>query len=219
MSHVFIVGGAGQVAKKLIQKLHQANIAVSALYRQEEQQAELKALGATPVFSDLTQIDADALAALLKQSEATSVIFSAGAGGRGGLETTTLVDGIGLEKTVQAVEKSAIKQFILVSAFPEAGRNKGLGDNFEHYIQVKKQSEYVLTQSSLDWLILRPGTLLNDEGTGLVKIGVALPYGSVTRDDVASTLLGLIQQPNIKKKIIELTQGDETVNQALQHIV
>ncbi|MBF7701896.1 NAD-dependent dehydratase, partial [Acinetobacter sp. FNA11] len=33
MSHVFIVGGSGQVARKVIQKLHQRNVAVTAMYR------------------------------------------------------------------------------------------------------------------------------------------------------------------------------------------
>lgn len=35
MSHVFIVGGSGQVAKKLIDKLSKSSIPVTAMYRNE----------------------------------------------------------------------------------------------------------------------------------------------------------------------------------------
>lgn len=218
MSHVFIVGGSGQVAKKLIEKLSKSSIPVTAMYRNESQESDLEALGAIPVHADITQITIDDLAQLLKDSQADTVVFSAGAGGKGGQETTTLVDGKGLELAVNATKKAGIKKFILVSAFPEAGRSKGLGENFEHYIQVKKQSEYFLIQSGLEWLILRPGTLLNDEGTGLVNIGLALPYGTITRDDVATTLAALIQSSGLKYKILELTQGNEKIETALEKV-
>ncbi len=59
--------------------------------------------------------------------------------------------------------------------------------------------------TDLDWVIVRPGTLTDAAGTGLVRIGPAIPYGEVPRDDVAAVLTELVHQPQISRKIVELT--------------
>ncbi|MBF7692621.1 NAD(P)H-binding protein [Acinetobacter sp. FNA3] len=218
MSHVFIVGGSGQVARKVIQKLHQRNVAVTAMYRDTSQKAELEELGARPVFADLTKSSPDSLKDILKISQADIVVFAAGAGGKGGQEATNLVDGNGLEITALAAEKAGIRKLILVSAFPEAGRTKDLGDNFENYMQVKKKSEYFLTKTQLDWIVLRPGTLVNDIGTGRIEAGVALPYGTITREDVAQTIVSIIETPQLKRKIIEIIQGEYNISEAVHSL-
>mgnify|MGYP003575252114 FL=1 len=81
---------------------------------------------------------------------------------------------------------------------------------------VKKQADVHLAQSDLDWVILRPGTLVDTPGTGKVLAGLAIPYGNVPRDDVAATLLALIEKPAVTRVIIELTEGDIPVGEALE---
>ncbi|MBF7681793.1 NAD(P)H-binding protein [Acinetobacter sp. B5B] len=219
MSHVFIIGGSGQIAKKTIQRLRQKNISVSAMYRHTTQKADLEALGAEPVFADLTQLSQQELNEILRVSQAHTVIFTAGAGGKGGQEATNLVDGQGLEMTVTAGEHVGIQRLILVSAFPEAGRTKNLGDNFENYMNVKKKTEYFLTKTKLNWIILRPGTLVDDEGTGQIEAGVALPYGTISRDDVAQTLVSIIEEPLLNRKIIEVVQGSQDIQNAISALL
>ena len=75
-----------------------------------------------------------------------------------------------------------------------------------------------LVGTGLDWVILRPGTLLDTPGTGKVRAGLAIPYGEVPRDDVAATLLALVERPDVARVIIELTQGDTPVGEALQRL-
>jgi ribosomal protein L9 len=43
-------------------------------------------------------------------------------------------------------------------------------------------------------------------------------YGSVTRDDVATTLAELINQPDVNNKIIELTQGETPIALAISKL-
>lgn len=76
-----------------------------------------------------------------------------------------------------------------------------------------------LAASDLDWVILRPGTLLDSPGSGKVHVGLAIPYGDVPRDDVAAALLQIIEQPGVSRVIIELTQGSTPVNEAIQSFV
>lgn len=129
---------------------------------------------------------------------------------------TDAIDGRGLELAVAAAQAAAVPRFLLVSAFPEAGRGKHLSDTFENYMVVKKRADVHLAESSLDWVILRPGTLTDEPGTGRVRAGLAIPYGNIARADVAATLLALIEHPQLRRCIIELTEGETPVFDALQ---
>lgn len=217
MSKVFVVGGAGKVARRLIQQLSQRGHMPLALHRNAAQTLELEALGATPVVGSLLELDVDALAQLMVGSDV--VVFSAGAGGKGGAQMTNAIDGRGLELAVAAARKAGVSRFLLVSAFPEASRGEAVSETFENYMRVKKLADVHLAESDLDWVILRPGTLLDSPGTGKVHLGLAIPYGEVTRDDVAATLLAIIEQPSVSRMIVELTQGQTPVADAVQRFV
>lgn len=214
MSNVFIIGATGNVGRRLIKQLAERGHQPLALHRKAEQSDELKAAGATPVKGDLVETDSKRLAELMQGSDA--VVFTAGAGGKGGQQMTNAIDGEGLKLAVDAAQQAAVKRFLLVSAFPEAGRGKAISEGFENYMAVKKQADIYLVASDLDWVILRPGTLLDDKGTGKVTADLAIPYGEVSRDDVAATLAEIIDRPNISRMIIELTEGDKPISEALQ---
>ncbi|MCO5787930.1 NAD-dependent dehydratase [Pseudomonas sp. G11-1] len=217
MQKIFIIGGAGKVGRYLARQLAQRGHEARTLHRNAQQADELQALGAVPVLGNLLELDADGLAALMGDSDA--VVFTAGAGGKGGPQMTNAIDGQGLELAVAAAQQAGVQRFLLVSAFPEAGRNKVVSDTFENYMAVKKRADVHLAESDLDWVILRPGTLLDSPGTGKVRAGLAIPYGDVPREDVAATLLALIEQPAVNRMIVELTGGDTPVADAIQSLV
>lgn len=87
---------------------------------------------------------------------------------------TQAVDGRGLELAVAAAQQAGINRFILVSAFPEAVRAEYLSDTFETYMAVKKLADVHLAETSLDWVILRPGTLLDIPSTA--RFVLAWPF-------------------------------------------
>lgn len=184
MNRISIIGGAGKVGRRLARDLVARGHEPRSLYRKPEQGAELAALGATPVLGNLLELDAAGLAESMAGSDA--VVFSAGAGGQGGPEMTNAIDGRGLEVAVAAAQTAGIPRFLLVSAFPEAGRGEKLSATFENYMAVKKAADVHLAETDLDWVILRPGTLLDTPGTGKVRVGVAIPYGDVTRESSTS---------------------------------
>lgn len=214
MSKVFVVGGAGKVARRLTQQLSQRGHLALALHRNPEQTSELEALGAVPVLGSLLELDVDALAQLMAGCDV--VVFSAGAGGKGGAQMTNAIDGRGLELAVAAARKAGVTRFLLVSAFPEASRGETVSETFENYMRVKKLADVHLAESDLSWVILRPGTLSDDPGTGKVNLGLAIAYGEVSRDDVAATLLEIIERPSISRLILELTEGQTPISEALQ---
>ena len=65
--------------------------------------------------------------------------------------------------------------------------------------------------TDLDWLIVRPGTLVDAPGTGRVNAGVAIPYGLISRDDVAAFLAAALFHPDLNRTAIEVTAGDVPV--------
>lgn len=216
MSTVFVIGAAGKVGRHLVSQLTARGHRVRALHRRPEQAAALQQDGATPVAGDLQALDGTSLAALLTGSDV--LVFTAGAGGKGGVDTTRAIDGRGLETAVDAARRAGVQRVLLVSAFPEAGRGTDVSDTFEVYMQVKKQADVHLAASCLEWVILRPGTLTDAAGTGNVSAGPAIGYGDISREDVAATLVALVERPAIQRVIIELTAGDTPVAEALDYL-
>ena len=213
MARVFIIGAAGKVGRFLARGLADRGHEPVALHRTPAQGEELRTLGATPVLGDLLVLDVPGLAGLMAGCHA--VVFTAGAGGKGGHEMTNAIDGRGLELAVAAAGQSAVSRFLLVSAFPEAARGKPMSDTFENYMAVKKLADVHLAVTSLDWVILRPGRLTDEPGTGMVRAGLAIPHGEVPRGDVAAALLELVERPAVNRVIIELTRGDAPVGTAI----
>lgn len=209
---VLIIGAAGKVGARLVPMLAQAGHKVQAMHRRPEQAETLTAAGAEPVEADLVELSTDELAAIMQGADA--VVFSAGAGGAG-YDLTNAVDGDGLVKAADAAKAAGISRFLLVSAFPEAGRDAEPKAGFENYMRVKKRTDAYLSNTDLDWVILRPGTLSDDAGTGKVSAGLALEYGSIPRDDVAAALAAIIDTPTLSRTIVELTAGDTPVAKAI----
>lgn len=146
------------------------------------------------------------------------VVFTAGAGGKDSDAATDMIDGLGVSKAIVAAGLSGARRFYLVSVFPEAWRERHMDQSFEHYIAVKKRADIELTQSDLEWVILRPSALLDEPGTGTISLGVANVHTEVRRDDVASTMVELINTPRIKNAILELTEGSIPVRDAVTSI-
>lgn len=212
---VFIIGATGGVGSHLRKRLVQAGHQVKGSCRRDAQADELRADGVTPVNLDLMTTSSEKLAEAMRGCD--TVVFSAGAAGAG-IELTDGIDGRGCKFAAEAARLAGIKRFLLVSAFPEAGRAKKISPTFEHYMQVKKQADVMLAATALEWVILRPGTLVNEPGTGKVRIGLAIPYGTVPREDVAAVLHSLVEQPEVKRVILELTVGEQPVNDAVGEI-
>lgn len=212
---VFQIGAAGGVGRRLSALLSARGDEATGMHRNPEQADTIHSAGATPVIGDLVKDSVQDLAAKMAGHDA--VVFSAGAHGTG-RDQTTLIDGKGLEKAADAAVQAGVSRFILVSAFPESERGKGLGEGFEHYMRVKKTADVYLTHTDLDWIIIRPGLLRDEPGSGLVTAGVAVEYGDVARDNVAAFIDAALHEPALSRVIVELTDGSTPVRNAAAQV-
>ena len=209
---VFIVGITGGIGLRLARILKARGDEVHGLYRNSNQTKELNSIGVTATLGDLLSIEPEHFTDAMRGSNA--IVFSAGAGG-GSNTMTKAIDGEGVSKSIAAARLVGISRFFLVSVFPEAWRERHMDEGFEHYITVKKHADIELSQSDLDWVILRPSALKNEPGTGTINLGVAQIHTEVRRDDVAATLAELIHTPAVSRKILELTEGSTPISKAV----
>ena len=209
---VFQIGAAGGVGRRLTALLTERGHRVTGMHRAASQGAVIRDAGGTPVVGDLIEDSVTTLAERLSGHDA--VVFSAGAHGTGA-EMTTAIDGRGLEKAADAAVLAGVRRFVLVSVFMDALREQPRSEGFEHYMKIKRTADIHLAGTDLDYLIVRPGDLLDDTGTGRVNAGVSIPYGAVPRDDVAAFIAASLFRPDLNRTDVELTAGDTPIEDAV----
>ncbi|WP_319552236.1 NAD(P)H-binding protein [uncultured Vibrio sp.] len=215
MANIFVIGATGGVGQYLCPMLTNNGHQVTGLHRSQDQAETLRIQGVLPVKGDLMNMTSEQLTDMTKNSDV--IVFTAGAAGSG-VDRTSMIDGLGPVKMIEAAAANGIKRIYLVSAFPESARNDNLGAAFEHYMRVKKEADVAVANSGLDWVIIRPGTLLHADADNHVTLGSAIQYGTVKRGNVASVIAKLIDTPTIRREVLELTDGDISVDEAVNKI-
>jgi uncharacterized protein YbjT (DUF2867 family) len=210
---VFIIGISGAVGGLLATDLTGRGDVVSGLVRRDDQRADLATRGIEARVGDVGAMTPQSLAAVLGGVDA--VVYTAGSNG-GSREVTDAVDGEGVVRALDAARLAGVPRFVLVSVLPEAWRERDLTDDEEHYFAVKKLTDVAVSESDLDWLVLRPSMLVDRAGTGRVALGPAQPHGEIAREDVAATLAELLHEPRIRRQILELDEGETPIASAVR---
>ena len=207
---VAIVGGSGKVAKEMITQLHSRGDEAVAIFRNADRSDELTELGAVPVVLDIETAGVDALTAALAGADA--VVFSAGAGG-GDPARTRAVDYDGAVKTLAATKAAGVSRFVIVSAIGAGDEPTGdLGD-MQTYYEAKHDADVAVTESGLDYTIVRPGGLTDDAGTGRITVGDKVERGSIPRADVAAVVVAALDDPRTIGQAWELVEGPHSITE------
>jgi len=212
MMNILVVGANGQIGKQLVKKIQDTNKHTAvAMIRKEEQRAQFKEQGAKTVLADL-EGSMDQIAEAAKGVDA--VVFTAGSGSHTGADKTMMVDLDGAIKTIEATKQAGVNRFVIVSAIGVHHREKWMG-SVPYYSAAKHYADIWLRESGLDYTIIRPGGLTNDEGTGKVKVAVDLERGSIPREDVATTILATLENDHTIGKEFDMTSGETPIKDAL----
>ncbi|PJN90484.1 SDR family oxidoreductase [Bacillus sp. mrc49] len=212
---VFVVGANGQIGKHLVDLLHESREhRVRAMIRKEEQRKYYEKNGIESVVVSLTG-SVEEIANAAKGCDA--IVFTAGSGGSTGADQTLLIDLDGAVKTIEAAENLGIKRFIMVSAF-QANNRDNWNDAIKPYYVAKHYADRALLQSDLLYTIIRPGGLVNDPGTGKVTAAEGVERGSISREDVARTIVAALTEENTYKRSFDLVAGDTAISDALREI-
>ncbi|WP_303287153.1 SDR family oxidoreductase [Marinobacter sp. SS8-8] len=208
--HVFIAGANGQIGQHLLREMADSNHEVRALIRHPDQGPELQQLGATEtVLGDLEQDCSEAMRGC------DAVIFTAGSGPHTGPDKTIDVDQEGAIRLVDTARVMGIKRFIMVSSMRAEEPEKG-PEKLRHYLWAKHNADEHLKNSGLNYTIVRPGRLTDDDGTGKVAVSARLEgFGKIPRQDVARVLLAVLDSDTATNRVFDVVSGDTPVPEAL----
>ena len=211
--NVVIVGGHGKIALRLEKLLAERGDSPRGIIRKTEQASDLEQIGAEPIVLDIENVDdiGDALAG------SDAAVFAAGAGPGSGPARKRTVDYGGAVKLADACRSQGIRRYVMVSSIG-SNRPENWSDEMRPYQEAKSEADQYLTDSGLDFTILRPGRLTDDPGTGQVQMGERLEYGSVTRDDVAAVIAECLVADNAIGKAVDLLNDGTPIREAVRSL-
>lgn len=215
---IVIAGGHGQIALRLERLLAARGDEVAGVIRRPEQAGDLLAAGAEPVVCDLESASVADVARHLEGADAA--VFAAGAGPGSGAARKDTVDRGAASLFADAAEAAGVRRFVVVSSMgADREPPEGTDPVFAAYLRAKGAADAdVRARAGLDWTVLRPGRLTDDAGTGLVTLAEATGRAEVTRDDVAATLLALLDTPATAGRTLELINGGTPVDEAVRAV-
>jgi cytosine deaminase len=213
---IVIAGGHGQIALRLERLLAARGDEAVGIIRNAEQGEDLRSAGAEPVVLDLESASVEDVAEVLRGADAT--VFAAGAGPNSGTARKDTVDRGAAVLFADAAERAGVRRCIVVSSMGADPAHPG-DEVFDVYLRAKGAADaYVRSRTALDWTILRPGMLTNDAGNGQVLLAVSTGRGTVPRDDVAATLLELLDTPATAGLTLELISGNVPLTVAIKDV-
>ncbi len=217
---IVIAGGHGKIALRLAAKLAERGDRPVALVRNPEHIQDVEAVGAEPVVIDLEKATVTELTE--KMMNADAVVFAAGAGPGSGAARKDTVDRKASVLCADAASLSGTRRFVQISAIGvDEPVPEDSGEVWAAYVEAKRAADADLRERhlELDWTILRPGRLTDDPGTGQVSLGPDVERDSVTRDDVASVIIALLDEPDTAGKVLNLVNGETPVVDAVRATV
>ena len=211
---VVIAGGHGQIALRLERLLTDGGHRARGVIRNPDHAGDVEAEGAEAMVLDLERED-DVTPAV---EGADAVVFAAGAGPGSGPERKRTVDLGAAVKLIDAARAAGVRRYVMISAMGAADPASG-SEAMRPYLDAKAEADAALEASGLDHTIVRPGRLTDDPGTGRVAVAERLGRtGEITRDDVAATLVAVLENDATIGRTFEVLQGETPIAEALAQL-
>ena len=219
-SRIVIIGGHGKVALLTAPLLVADGHEVISVIRNPAQADDVAATGATPLVLSVEDAGTEELAQAFAGADA--VVWSAGAGGKGGPERTDAVDRAAAIRSMEAAETAGVRRYVMVSfitAYGEVADDHPL----RAYAIAKIAADRHLQTTDLDWTILGPGLLTQDEPTGAITVarlepGAASSSAPTSRGNVARVIAAALAEPATIGRVIPFRDGETPIAQAVANV-
>lgn len=206
MKNILVAGANGTTGKQIVNLLNRSDhYTPIAMVRKQEQVSYFKDKGIETVVADLEQ---DVNKAFNKQIH--EVLFAAGSGGKNVIG----VDQEGAKKMIDAAQANNVSKFVMLSSMgadsPEAH------SQLQDYLKAKHNADEYLKSSDLNYVIVRPGSLKNEDGVGKIALKNHFDkHGEITRADVAQTLVQCLDDDVPNNITFEILEGATPIKKAV----
>ncbi|UII25729.1 SDR family oxidoreductase [Fulvivirga maritima] len=189
----------------------------TAFIRKEEQKDYFDSINVPSIVESLESTE-ETISGAIKGFDA--VVFSAGSGGSTGYDKTIEIDLYGAVKSINAAKTNGIKRFVMVgAAFSDVPAY--WSDTMKPYYIAKQLADKELIRSGLDYTILRPVKLTDEDEPGKITIE-SDPYQlnkEIPRSAVAKTVLTVLPDESSYGKILEMSEGNKEIETAIKEFV
>ncbi len=212
---IFVAGATGQTGRHIVRQAIEKDLAVKALVRDLDQAKSILPFSAELILGDVLK------PATFEPHLADCDVLLCATGATPSLDPTGpyQVDYQGTKNLVDAAKANGIQHFILVSSLCVSKFFHPL-NLFWLILYWKKQAESYLQASGLDYTIVRPGGLKNEDNSEsiVMKGADTLFDGSIPRSKVARVCVEAIFQPEAKSKIMEIITTPEAESQTWEQL-
>lgn len=209
METILVAGANGETGREIIEVLKgMRNYKPMAMIRSEDQKATFEFLEVDTVLADL---EGDVREAV---KNVDKVIFAAGSRGKKLKE----VDQEGAINLIDQARSAGIKKFVMLSSMGASDPKNGPED-LKNYLQAKKVADDHLRACFMEYSIVQPGYLTNNEKTNKIKVGENLnDFGKISRKDVAQVLVNCLEEGTAQNTTFEVISGNLGTEIALRDI-
>jgi len=208
---ILVAGATGNTGARLVQKLTDAGHIPVAMARESSDTSVLPK-GCEIRMADLTDLDKDVA------NDVDAVVFAAGSGGHTGKDMTDKVDRDGAMALIDAAASAKVSRFVMLSSIGADDPSQG-SDGIRHYLEAKHIADTHLKDAGMPYVIVRPISLSDDEGKGMVSLADHVDRdGQVTRDDVAAVLAVSVAQVGMNDRVFEMAAGDTPIAKAIAQV-
>jgi len=209
---VAIAGGHGKIGLLLTKLLAERGDRVLSVIRDPDQADHIRSAGGEPVVIDLENAEAAELGQEIMDADA--VVFAAGAGPGSGAGRKETMDYGGAVLLIEAARLANATRYVMVSAISADADREG-EEVFDVYIRAKGRADEELAESGLEYTIVRPGGLTDDEPKGAVEAGETVDRGEIPRADVAAVVAACLADPKTIGLTFEVVSGSDQIEAAL----
>ena len=204
--NVLVAGANGSTGRIIIDLLKESEkYQPIAMVRKQEQKEHFEKENVATVLGDLEEDLNEAV------KGADKVIFAAGSGGKKVVE----VDQEGAKRFTDAAKNAGAEKFVMLSSM--GADNPSIGGELEDYLKAKGNADDYLQKSGLDYTIVRPGALTNEEGSGKIQLKEKLEeQESISRANVAQTLVEVLDNDVKPNQIFEILDGETPIEKAVR---
>ena len=208
---VLVIVANGNTATRVVRLIkNETSHEPIAMIRNTTQRVKFNKLGVTTVLGDLEYPIDHAIMGC------NAIIFAAGSGSQTGKDKTVLVDHIGAIRSMVTAQVHGVKRYVMLSTI---NAEENSNSRIAHYHKAKAFADRHLIDTNLDWTIVCPGGLRDEEGNGLVSVHSDLFLeGITTRDNLAASLVSCLELPNTIGKRFSLIEGKTPIKEALLNV-